>query len=49
VVGSGFVLVLGGSGFLVVVVVILLVVGSGTPGVVRLMLSVHPPLVQVMM
>jgi hypothetical protein len=49
VVGSGFVLVLGGSGFLVVVVVILLVVGSGTPGVVRLMLSVHPLLVQVIM
>ena len=49
VVGSGLVLVLGGSGFLVVVVVILLVVGSGTPGVVRLMLSVHPPLVQVIM
>lgn len=47
-VGSGFVLDLGGSGFLLVVVVILLVVGSGTPGVGRLMLSVQRPPMHVM-
>jgi hypothetical protein len=46
--GSAVLLDLGGSGFFVVVV-ILLVVGSGTADVGRLMLSVQRPLMQVMM
>ena len=46
--GSGLLLDLGGSGFFVVVV-ILLVVGSGTAGVVRLLLSVQRLPIQVTM
>ena len=48
-IGSGLALDLDGSGFFVVVVTVLLVVGCGMTAVGRLMLSVQRPPIHVMM